>query len=72
MTTIEKRRMIMSKHKSESLFWGFLILLIGVLFLIKNLGWSDINIWEFIGKFWPVILIYIGIKNIVVYVMRKK
>jgi len=62
----------MSKQKSESLFWGFLILLIGMLFMIKNLGWADIDIWEFIAKFWPVILIYIGIKNIVVYIMKKK
>lgn len=62
----------MSKHKNESLFWGFLILLIGMLFLIKNLGWADIDIWEFIAKFWPVILIYIGVKNIVIYVMKKR
>ena len=62
----------MSKHKNESLFWGFLILLIGMLFLIKNLGWADIDIWEFIAKFWPVILIYIGLKNIIIYVMKKK
>ncbi len=62
----------MSKQKSESLFWGFLILLIGILFMIKNLGWADIDIWEFIAKFWPVILIYIGVKNIVVYIMKRK
>jgi len=61
----------MSKHKKESLFWGFLILLIGMLFLIKNLGWADIDIWEFIAKFWPVILIYNGLKNIIIYVMKK-
>jgi lia operon protein LiaF len=62
----------MSKHKSESLFWGFLILLIGMLFLVKNLGWAEIDIWEFIAKFWPVILIYIGLKNIIIYVMKKR
>lgn len=62
----------MNKQKSESLFWGFVILLIGVLFLINNLGWADIDIWEFITRFWPVILIYIGIKNIVIYVMKRK
>ncbi|MCK4942053.1 MAG: hypothetical protein KAS65_00680 [Candidatus Aminicenantes bacterium] len=62
----------MSKQKSESLFWGFLILLIGMLFMIKNLGWADIDIWEFIAKFWPVILIYIGVKNIVVYIMKRR
>jgi lia operon protein LiaF len=64
--------MEMSKQKGESLFWGFLILLIGVLFLINNLGWGDIDIWEFISKFWPVILIYIGVKNIIIFVMKRK
>jgi lia operon protein LiaF len=62
----------MSKQKSESLFWGFIVLLIGILFLINNLGWGDIDIWDLIAKFWPVILIYIGIKNIIVYAMKKR
>jgi lia operon protein LiaF len=62
----------MSKQKSESLFWGFVVLLIGILFLINNLGWGDIDIWEFITKFWPAILIYIGIKNIIVYIKKRR
>lgn len=62
----------MGKQSTESLFWGFVILLIGVLFLINNLGWGDIDIWEFITKFWPVILIYIGIKNIIAHVMKRR
>lgn len=62
----------MSKQKSESLFWGFIILLIGFFFLINNLGWADIDIWEFIAKFWPVILIYIGVKNIIIYVTKRR
>ena len=62
----------MSKQKSESLFWGFIVILIGILFLINNLGWGEIDIWEFIAKFWPVILIYIGVKNIVVHIMKKR
>jgi lia operon protein LiaF len=62
----------MAKQKMESLFWGLIIILIGVLFLINNMGWGDIDIWELIGKFWPVILIYIGVKNIILYTMRNK
>lgn len=62
----------MSKQKNESLFWGFLVLLIGILFLIKNLGWAEIDIWEFIAKFWPVILIYIGLKNIIIYILKRR
>ena len=62
----------MAKQRMESLFWGLIIILIGVLFLVNNLGWGDIDIWELIGKFWPVILIYIGVKNIIVYYLRNK
>jgi len=60
----------MSKSKGESLFWGVLILIIGFLFLMRNFGW-DINLWHFIGKYWPLILIYIGVKNIFLYIKRK-
>ena len=62
----------MAKQKMESLFWGLIIILIGVLFLVNNMGWGDIDIWELVGKFWPVILIYIGVKNIILYSMRNK
>lgn len=62
----------MSKQKGESMFWGFVLLVIGIFFLINNLGWADIDIWEFMVKFWPVILIYIGVKNIIIYAMKRK
>jgi lia operon protein LiaF len=53
----------MSKRKQESLFWGVVLLLIGLLFLLDNIGF-DIDIWDIIGDYWPVILIVIGAKNI--------
>ena len=53
----------MSNRKQESLFWGMILLLIGLLFLLDNFG-VDINVWHIIGKFWPMILIGIGLKNI--------
>ncbi|MEI6613894.1 MAG: DUF5668 domain-containing protein [Chrysiogenales bacterium] len=59
----------MAKAKKESLFWGFIILVLGVLFLMKNFG-LEINVWHLIGKYWPLILIYIGLKNI--YLFTKK
>jgi len=45
----------MSKRKQESLFWGIVLLLIGAVFLISNLG-VDIDVWEVLGDYWPVIL----------------
>ena len=53
----------MSRKKQESLFWGLILLIIGVLFLLDNFG-VDIDIWDILDHFWPMILIAIGIKNI--------
>jgi hypothetical protein len=53
----------MANTKKESLFWGAIILVLGMLFLLRNFGWQ-INIWHLLGKYWPLILVYIGIKNI--------
>jgi len=61
----------MAKAKKESLFWGFIILVLGVLFLMKNYGF-EINVWHLIGKYWPLILIYIGLKNIYLYAKKNQ
>ncbi len=53
----------MSKQRQEKLFWGIILLLIGSLFMLDSLG-IDIDVWNFFGKFWPMILIGIGVKNI--------
>lgn len=53
----------MANTKKESLFWGAIILVLGMLFLLRNFGWQ-INIWHLLGKYWPLVLVYIGIKNI--------
>lgn len=60
----------MTKTKKESLFWGLIILVLGMLFLIKNFGF-EINVWHLIGKYWPLILIYIGSKNIYLFLRKK-
>ncbi len=61
----------MSNTKKESLFWGLIILVLGMLFLLKNFG-LEINVWHLLGKYWPLILVYIGVKNIYLYVKRNK
>ncbi len=60
----------MNSNKQDSLVWGFIILGLGMLFLLKNMG-IDLDIWNFIGKFWPSILILIGVKNIFFYLKSK-
>lgn len=60
----------MASTKKESLFWGTIILALGTLFLLKNFG-LEINIWHLLGKYWPLILVYIGAKNIFLYMKNK-
>lgn len=61
----------MANTKKESLFWGTIILILGTLFLLKNFGLA-INVWHLLGTYWPLILVYIGLKNIVVYLKKNK
>jgi hypothetical protein len=59
----------MANTKRESLFWGLIILVLGMLFLLKNFG-LEVNVWHLLGKYWPMILIYIGLKNIFLYLKK--
>lgn len=43
------------------MIFGFLIVLIGAIFLLENLGFITIDTWEVI---WPVALILIGVSII--------
>ncbi|MCH8872521.1 cell wall-active antibiotics response protein [candidate division KSB1 bacterium] len=52
----------MSKSKSSELFWGVLLITLGVVFLLAKLDIMDIG--DFFRIFWPVILIVIGFKLI--------
>jgi hypothetical protein len=61
----------MANTKRESLFWGLIILVLGMLFLLKNFG-LEFDIWHLLGKYWPLILIYIGLKNIFLYIKKTK
>jgi len=61
----------MANTKKESLFWGLIILVLGLLFLLKNFG-LEINVWHLLGKYWPLILVYIGVKNIYLYINKNK
>jgi len=61
----------MKKSRNDSIFWGILLLIIGTLFLLDNLGY-DLNIWYIFRTYWPLILIFIGIKNIIYHMGNKK
>ena len=40
---------------------GIVLIVLGALFLINNLGIARLSIGEIIGKWWPAILIIVGI-----------
>jgi predicted membrane protein len=47
-------------RRNNGMFWGFILVIIGILFLLDNFYILDFG--EIISMFWPVILIAIGIK----------
>jgi predicted membrane protein len=47
-------------HHSHSYFWGFILILLGILFLLQNLDY--LNVHDVIHHYWPVILILVGLK----------
>ena len=62
----------MIRAKIDTFFTGLLLLGIGILFLMDNFDWIDFDLWRFIVKFWPLILIYIGLKNIILHFVDSK
>lgn len=47
--------------RSRSLFWGFLLLIVGILFLLENIGIIHVRVWNIL---WPIFLIALGIRFI--------
>ena len=49
------------RPRSRSFFWPIILISIGALLLLNNLGIVDWNAWNLLWRFWPLILIAIGI-----------
>lgn len=47
----------MTKQR-EPLVWGIILVVIGLILLLNNI---DINVWEFVARLWPLILIAWGV-----------
>ena len=58
-TTTQNTNVMETKNRGNFIA-GITLIGLGVLFLIDQL-FPDLEFWEYIGKFWPVILIAIGV-----------
>lgn len=54
----------------DSLIFGLILLIIGILFLLSNFGYR-INVWNVIEKYWPVLLILLGLKYLIAGIRKK-
>jgi lia operon protein LiaF len=48
----------------NGIFIGILLILIGLIVLLNNLGLLDLSLVEIIKVYWPVILIWLGIDKL--------
>ena len=56
--------MHMRKGWHDRFFGGLVLIGIGVIFLLQQMNLVDISIGSIFSTYWPLILIYIGIKNL--------
>ncbi len=54
----------MAKRAWDSLIFGLILLTLGILFLLNNFGYR-ISVWDIVAKYWPVLLILLGLKYLI-------
>jgi predicted membrane protein len=55
--------MTSKKHYSGRIFWGLVLILVGVLFLLDRMGRLDFG--DLIGRWWPLILVAAGLWHLI-------
>jgi predicted membrane protein len=48
-------------RQDRNVITGLIILVVGIVLLLNSIGLIEYNIWRLAGKFWPLILIIIGL-----------
>jgi len=61
----------MSQRSTASVFWGLILVGIGAILLLKNLGY-EIPIWAGVARYWPVLLIVWGLIKLIDYARWKR
>jgi DUF4097 and DUF4098 domain-containing protein YvlB len=54
-------------HRRGSIFWALTLIAVGGLFLYHNFD-PSIHPWQFIAKFWPVLIIFWGLSKLIDYI----
>ncbi len=54
-----------ARSRSGMLTAGLILIGIGMIFLMNN--FYEFSVWRFIARYWPVLLILIGVKKLVGY-----
>lgn len=50
-----------NEKRHRSFFGPLLLIGIGLLLLLNNFGWLNVDVWGVIGRFWPLLLIAAGL-----------
>ena len=53
------------EHRRPSLIGPLILITIGILLLLANLGYLPLSFWEIAWRFWPLVLILIGLDIII-------
>jgi lia operon protein LiaF len=43
-----------------SLIGGIILVVIGMVFLMDNLGYTHVSVWRLFRDYWPVLIIWVG------------
>ena len=54
------------RSRGGALLFGLILIAIGVIFFCENL-YGNFSAWQVIARYWPLILIFIGIKKLYGY-----
>ena len=50
------------QRKKDSLIWGAILIVVGTIFFLENF---HIDVWDYVWKLWPVVLIVWGALKLV-------